>query len=110
MSSGEWDCGRIVDASSNPEALAALLENHRAFLRYLERQVGERALAENILQDAFAKVVARCLRNAAIDQVRRRRPDERALQAFARELATQDAPPQRWKPRSAPASGVWRQR
>ena len=97
-----------MDTGSNPEALAALLENHRAFLRYMERRVGERALAEDILQDAFAKVIAapqrtpseeavipwfyRSLRNAAIDQVRRRRSDERALQAFARELATQDTP------------------
>jgi Ni,Fe-hydrogenase III small subunit len=39
--------------------VATLLENHRAFLRCLERRVGVRALAEDILQDAFAKVVAR---------------------------------------------------
>ena len=47
-----------MDTDSNPAALAALLENHRAFLRYLERRVGERALAEDILQNAFAKVIA----------------------------------------------------
>ena len=33
-----------------------LLENHRAFLRYLERRVGDHELAEEILQDAFIKV------------------------------------------------------
>ena len=77
----------LMDADS-PAPVATLLENHRAFLSYLERRVGDRALAEDILQDAFAKVVARpeqapadeaivawfyrTLRNAAIDQFRRR--------------------------------------
>ena len=75
-------------AADTPAPVATLLDNHRAFLRYLERRVGDRALAEDILQDAFAKVVARpeqapadeavvpwfyrTLRNAAIDQFRRR--------------------------------------
>ena len=88
--------------------LAALLDNHRAFLRYLERRVGDRALAEDILQDAFAKVVARpgqapadeaivpwfyrTLRNAAIDQFRRRGAADRAVEAFARELETHEQP------------------
>ena len=89
--------------------VALLLENHRAFLRFLERKVGDRALAEDILQDAFAKVVARpeqappdeavvpwfyrTLRNAAIDQFRRRGAADRAVEAFARELETHEAPP-----------------
>ena len=88
--------------------LATLLENHRAFLRYLERRVGDRALAEDILQDAFAKVAARpdqappdealvpwfyrTLRNAAVDQFRRRGAADRAYEAFARELETHEAP------------------
>ena len=82
--------------------IETLLENQRAFLRYLERRVGDRALAEDILQDSFAKVVARpelapadesivpwfyrTLRNAAIDQLRRRGAAGRAAEAFAREL------------------------
>lgn len=98
-----------MDAAESPAAVAALLENHRAFLRYLERRVGDRALAEDILQDAFAKVVARpdgaprdeaivpwfyrTLRNAAIDQFRRRSTADRAYEAFARELEIQEAPP-----------------
>jgi len=85
-----------------------LLENHRAFLRYLERRVGDRALAEDILQEAFAKIVARpeqaprdealipwfyrTLRNAAIDQFRRRGASDRAVEAFARELEVQQVP------------------
>ena len=95
-----------ADAPSAP--IATLLENHRAFLRYLERRVGDRALAEDILQDAFAKVVARpdqapsdegvvpwfyrTLRNAAVDQFRRRGAANRAHEAFARELDTHETP------------------
>ena len=88
-------------------AMAVLLENHRTFLRYLERRVGDRALAEDILQDAFIRnldkfdavgeeaVVPwfyRTLRNAAIDQHRRRGAAGRALEAFARELAAHESP------------------
>src|SRR5687768_5647106 len=96
------------DAAENPAPVAALLENHRAFLRYLERRVGDRALAEDILQDAFAKVVARpdqapadegvvpwfyrMLRNAAVDQFRRRGAADRAYEAFAHEIETHVAP------------------
>ena len=76
----------VTDDTTDP--LPVLLDNHRAFLRYLERRVGDRALAEDILQDAFIKVMNRpeqappdeavvpwfyrTLRNAAIDQFRRR--------------------------------------
>lgn len=88
-------------------AVAVLLENHRAFLRYLERRVGDRALAEDILQDAFTRnldkldavgeeaVVPwfyRTLRNATIDQFRRRGAAGRALDKFAQELVTFEAP------------------
>ena len=91
-----------------PVPIQTLLENHRAFLRYLERRVGDRALAEDILQDAFVKVVARpdqapadeaivpwlyqTLRNAAVDQFRRRGAADRAYDAFARELETRETP------------------
>ena len=90
-----------------PAPISILVENHRAFLKYLERRVGDRGLAEDILQDAFAKVVERpeeapanegvvpwfyrTLRNAAIDRFRRRGTADRALEAFARELDTQTA-------------------
>jgi RNA polymerase sigma factor (sigma-70 family) len=88
--------------------IATLLENHRAFLRYLERRVGDRDLAEDILQDAFAKVMERpdqapadegvvpwfyrTLRNAAIDRFRRAGAASRAAEAFAREIETQVEP------------------
>jgi RNA polymerase sigma-70 factor (ECF subfamily) len=86
----------------------ALVENHRAFLRYLERRVGDRSEAEDILQDAFTKIVARpeqappdeeivpwfyrVLRNAALDRLRRRGTANRMAEAFARELQTRDSP------------------
>ncbi len=97
-----------MDTSENPAPVATLLENHRAFLRYLERRVEDRAMAEDILQEAFAKVVARpeqappaasvipwfyrTLRNAAVDQFRRRVAADRAYEAFARELETHEVP------------------
>jgi RNA polymerase sigma-70 factor (ECF subfamily) len=97
-----------MDTPTGSAPVETLLENHRAFLRYLERRVGDRALAEDILQDAFAKVVARpeqaptdeavvpwfyrTLRNAAVDQFRRRGAADRAYEAFARELETHETP------------------
>jgi RNA polymerase sigma-70 factor (ECF subfamily) len=98
----------MMDAAKEPAPVATLLENHRAFLAYLERRVGDRALAEDILQDAFAKIVARpeqapndegvipwfyrTLRNAAVDRFRRRGAADRAYEAFARELETRESP------------------
>jgi RNA polymerase sigma-70 factor (ECF subfamily) len=91
-----------------PAPLAVLLDNHRLFLRYLERRVGDRALAEDILQDAFVKVMDRpdqapadegvvpwfyrLLRNAAIDRFRRREAAGRAIDAFARDLEMHASP------------------
>lgn len=90
-----------------PAPLETLLENRRAFLAYLTRRVGDRALAEDLLQEAFARVLARpeqapedeglvpwfyrTLRNAAIDRFRREGAAGRALEAFAREFETPDA-------------------
>jgi RNA polymerase sigma factor (sigma-70 family) len=99
---------RIMEAAERRDPVETLLDNHRAFLAYLERRVGDRALAEDILQDAFAKVVARpeqapddegvipwfyrALRNAAVDRFRRRGAADRAYEAFARELETHGTP------------------
>ena len=85
-----------------------LVENHRAFLRYLQRRVGDPHIAEDLLQEAFARVVARpdqapedegivpwfyrTLRNAAIDYHRRQGASARALDAFARELEARPTP------------------
>jgi RNA polymerase sigma-70 factor (ECF subfamily) len=96
------------DSKSGPGVLDTLIENRRAFLAYLERRTGSRALAEDLLQDAFAKALTRpdqvpddalvpwfyrTLRNAVIDRYRRQGAADRALAAFARELETETAVP-----------------
>jgi len=83
------------------EAIAQLVKGHRQFLAFLERRVESRAVAEDILQTAFArglergagvkdeKVVAwfyRVLRNAVIDHYRQRSTAERAMEAWTREF------------------------
>jgi RNA polymerase sigma factor (sigma-70 family) len=88
-----------------PQVVGVWVSNHRAFLAFLERRVGNRAVAEDILQEAFVRgmdkgealrdedsAVAwfyRMLRNAVIDYHRRRGSSGRALEAFATELETQ---------------------
>lgn len=97
-------------ASERPEqaAVERLVANHRMFLEFLERRVGDRALAEDILQDAFVRGLARIeqlrddesvvawfyrtLRNAVIDHHRRGASAGRGLDGFARELEAHDAP------------------
>lgn len=86
----------------SPQAVATLLAHRADFLSFLERKVRDRALAEDILQDAFARLdklaslrdeesaVAwfyRVLRNAVIDQARRAQTRAHNLQTFAEELA-----------------------
>lgn len=84
------------------DVAAVLVANHQQFLGFLERRVGDRALAEDILQDAFVRgmqkldtlnadesAVAwfyRVLRNAVIDHRRRRGATERKLAAFGAEV------------------------
>lgn len=83
-------------------ALDSLLGKRNDFLGFLERRLGDRALAEDLLQDAFAKsaealtqlrqdesAVAwfyRVLRNAVIDHHRRASSARAALDRFAHEL------------------------
>lgn len=80
----------------------ALVGNHREFLAFLERRVGDRATAEDILQEAFVRGMSRAedlrseesvrawfyrtLRNAVIDHYRRRGSSDRALGALAAEM------------------------
>jgi len=95
-------------APVNPEVIARLVAGHREFLGFLQRRVGSRALAEDLLQDAFVRglekagslrseesAVAwfyRMLRNAVIDHYRRRATADRSLAAFAAELEAQVEP------------------
>jgi len=95
---------RPVDTT--PEIARTLAANHDRFLRFLERRVGRRDLAEEILQDAFVRGLARAdsiqasesavawfyrlLRNAQVDHHRRADSERRALEAAAREPLPDD--------------------
>jgi RNA polymerase sigma-70 factor (ECF subfamily) len=86
-----------------------LVDNHRRFLAFLERRVGSREVAEDILQDAFVRGVDRLaslrqgesatawfyrlLRNALADHYRRRGAEARALARLAAEPARVGPPP-----------------
>jgi RNA polymerase sigma factor (sigma-70 family) len=89
---------------TTPEVAAIFVQNHRDFLAFLERRVGSKAIAEDILQEAFVRgmgklrsdepesVVAwfyRTLRNAAVDYHRRHRTASKALESFAAETDSQ---------------------
>jgi RNA polymerase sigma-70 factor (ECF subfamily) len=70
------------------EVVDRLVDSHREFLAFVEKRVGDRALADDILQEAFARSLDhlhqlrdeesaiawfyRVLRNAVIDHHRRR--------------------------------------
>lgn len=87
-----------------PAGLDALVANHRAFLAYVQRRVGDRATAEEIVQDAFVRTLDRgdeirdsmvgwfyrVLHNAVVDHLRRRAVVDRRLEQFAAELAAAD--------------------
>jgi RNA polymerase sigma factor (sigma-70 family) len=92
----------VIDEKPTPDVAAVLVANHRQFLAFLEKRVGSRATAEDILQDAFVRGVDRLaslrseesavawfyrlLRNAVIDYRRRAAAADRKLIAFGREL------------------------
>ncbi|HZJ52943.1 MAG TPA: sigma-70 family RNA polymerase sigma factor [Myxococcaceae bacterium] len=89
------------------EILSVMAENRRAFLSFLERRVGHRETAEDLLQESFARSLDkvplepqesvnawfyRVLRNGVIDHYRRRGAGERALASLQKEL--EEAPPE----------------
>ncbi|HYC58680.1 MAG TPA: sigma-70 family RNA polymerase sigma factor [Thermoanaerobaculia bacterium] len=92
-----------------PPVTTRLVESHREFLSFLERRLGDRALAEDILQDAFVKSIEkgesvrddesavawfyRLLRNAVIDHHRRDATRNRALELLAGEMKDAVEPP-----------------
>ena len=92
-----------------PDITSQLVENHREFLGFLERRLHDRALAEDLLQDAFVKSLEkggelreegssiawfyRMLRNAVVDHHRRTGARNRALESLARELSDAVEPP-----------------
>jgi RNA polymerase sigma factor (sigma-70 family) len=100
-----------IPGGMEPDAatLRVLTENHRRFLAFLQRRVGSREAAEDILQDAFVRGIGkagglkdresavawfyRLLRNAITDHYRRRAAESRALERYAAEPA-EDAVPE----------------
>src|SRR5688572_11036192 len=91
-----------VEQPMTSEVVAKLVQNHRELLRFVEKRVGNKADAEDILQEAFVRGMKtagsvrdegssaawfyRTLRNAVVDHFRRRGAAERAYDGFAREL------------------------
>jgi RNA polymerase sigma-70 factor (ECF subfamily) len=92
------------------DVLPALVGNHRQFLGFLERRVGSKAVAEEILQSAFVKTLEkggalrdgegavtwfyRLLRNALVDHYRRQAAEGRALEREAREATEASEDPE----------------
>jgi RNA polymerase sigma-70 factor (ECF subfamily) len=84
-----------------PDVIKQLVDSHARFLAFVQRRVGSRATAEDILQEAFARALARgeslrsdesavawfyrLLRNALVDHHRRSTAATRALGAAALE-------------------------
>ena len=91
-----------VTRELNDDVIKTLVASHRDFLAYVQRRVGDRALAEDILQDALVRSMDRggeiresavgwfyrVLRNAIIDRARKAKTEAGRLQAFASELET----------------------
>lgn len=101
----------MTDRSTNqgsPSTVAALAENHRRFLAFIERRVGDRDTAEEILQAAFLRGIERAgdirdeeravawfyrlLRRAVVDHWRSEAAKLRGVEALARELRSEPGP------------------
>jgi RNA polymerase sigma factor (sigma-70 family) len=94
--------------SATPEGLRVLLENHSRFLAFLERRVGSRDEAQDILQEAFVRSLERAplmedttsaitwfyrvLRNALTDYYRRQDSRGRAIDRLAAETDSTTEP------------------
>lgn len=104
---GEPEVTEESTSATTADVAAIFVANHRQFLAFLERRVGSRAIAEEILQEAFVRgmgrvpaddeqsVIAwfyRTLRNAAVDYHRRHRTANKALDAFAAEAPDHTEP------------------
>ncbi|MFZ5894709.1 MAG: RNA polymerase sigma factor [Myxococcota bacterium] len=85
------------ESHPNPEVLAKLVESHRAFLDFVQRRVGDRDTAEEIVQSALVSNLGKLetvresavgwfyavLRNAIVDYRRRKTTADKRLQAYA---------------------------
>lgn len=93
---------------TDSEVVQTLVAHHRQFLAFLERRVGSKALAEDILQDAFVRGIEkeaslresesavawfyRVLRNAVVDHYRRQGTSTKALATLATEMESAEHP------------------
>lgn len=100
----------MMDQELSEQVVAQLIANQQAFLRFLTGKLGDRALAEDVLQEAYVRGLAkagtirdgdsatawfyRVLRNAVIDHARRRASTNRRLEAFAAELEGEEKQPE----------------
>jgi RNA polymerase sigma factor (sigma-70 family) len=91
-----------------PDVLQALLDSHARFLAFVERRVGSRDVAEDILQEAFVRSLDhtaalrssesatawfyRVLRNAIVDHFRRQATRGRAHDRLASEAEAAAGP------------------
>lgn len=87
------------ESAALEDIAATLVANHREFLAFVEKRVGNRATAEEILQDAFVRSMDkldtvrdtaigwfyRVLRNAIIDHHRRAAVAERRHDAYVQD-------------------------
>jgi RNA polymerase sigma factor (sigma-70 family) len=94
--------------SMQKEAIANLALHRNQFLRFVQRRVDSPATAEDIIQSAYTRAIEqasnlrneesasawfyRILRNAVIDHYRHRAAEDRALERWAQDLATETAP------------------
>lgn len=95
-------------SSAEPTVIERLVTNRHEFLAFLERRLGSRALAEDVLHDAFARSLVkstqleseesavawfyRILRNAVTDHHRKHGTAARKLEQFSKELEQQTEP------------------
>jgi len=94
-------------STTSYDVVETLVSNHRQFLSFLEKRVGSREVAEDILQEAFVRGLDseslrsadsatawfyRALRNATVDHYRRRGVEARALEQVAAETEKEVAP------------------
>jgi RNA polymerase sigma-70 factor (ECF subfamily) len=103
------DHGGSVSTALHADVAETFVAHHRALLRYVERRVGDRSLAEEIVQDAFVRSIDRqdeirestlgwlyrMLRNAVIDRQRRQAVVDARLKALAAEFASEQ-PAEEW--------------
>lgn len=96
-----WMTGSSDRSPLSPTVLDALLGNRARFLSFLERRLGDRELAEELLQEAYVRSLERggdiddeesarawfyrVLRNALVDRYRRGAVERRAMDSVARE-------------------------